>query len=60
MMAVIQRSGLKDKEGQPLLGRDAFAADATASIVGSALGTSTVSAYLESLVGVEEGVKPGW
>lgn len=59
MMAVIQRSGLKDKEGQPLLGRDAFAADATASIVGSALGTSTVSAYLESLVGVEEGGKTG-
>ncbi|MCP1216552.1 NCS2 family permease [Acetobacter orientalis] len=59
MMAVTQRSGLKDKQGQPLLGRAAFASDATASVVGSALGTSTVSAYLESLVGVEEGGRTG-
>lgn len=59
MMAVTQRSGLKDKEGQPLLGKAAFASDASASIVGSALGTSTVSAYLESLVGVEEGGRTG-
>ncbi|GCD53139.1 NCS2 family permease [Acetobacter pasteurianus] len=59
MMAVMQRSGLKDKQGQPLLVKSAFVADATASVIGSALGTSTVSAYLESLVGVEEGGRTG-
>ncbi|MGO3518519.1 MAG: NCS2 family permease [Acetobacter cibinongensis] len=59
MMAVTQRSGLKDKDGKPLLGQAAFASDATASVIGSALGTSTVSAYLESLVGVEAGGRTG-
>lgn len=59
MMAVTQRSGIKESNGQPVLGKAAFASDATASVVGSALGTSTVSAYLESLVGVEAGGRTG-
>ncbi|ACI50252.1 Xanthine/uracil/vitamin C permease [Gluconacetobacter diazotrophicus PA1 5] len=59
MMAVTRRAGLTVEDGQPLLGRAAFAADGTASVIGSVLGTSTVSAYLESLVGAEAGGRTG-
>jgi adenine/guanine/hypoxanthine permease len=59
MMAVTRRAGLTVEDGQPLLGRAAFAADGAASVIGSVLGTSTVSAYLESLVGVEAGGRTG-
>ena len=38
---------------------EAFMADATATIVGSALGTSTVTSYIESAAGVEEGGRTG-
>ena len=38
---------------------EAFMADASATIVGSALGTSTVTSYIESAAGVEEGGRTG-
>lgn len=59
MMAVTRKAGLSVEDGQPVLGRAAFVADGTASILGSILGTSTVSAYLESLVGAEAGGRTG-
>ncbi|GBQ32242.1 xanthine/uracil/vitamin C transporter [Gluconacetobacter sacchari DSM 12717] len=59
MMAVTRKAGLSVEDGQPVLGRAAFVADGTASVVGAALGTSTVSAYLESLVGAEAGGRTG-
>ncbi|GBQ95174.1 hypothetical protein GLI01_04840 [Gluconacetobacter liquefaciens] len=59
MMAVTRKAGLSVEDGQPLLGRAAFVADGTASVMGSILGTSTVSAYLESLVGAEAGGRTG-
>jgi len=59
MMSVVSRTGLKDENGKPVLGRAAFAADGGASIIGSCLGTSTVSAYIESLVGAEAGGRTG-
>ncbi|MBB2201301.1 NCS2 family permease [Gluconacetobacter tumulisoli] len=59
MMAITRRAGLTVEDGQPVLGRAAFAADGAASVIGSVLGTSTVSAYLESLVGVEAGGRTG-
>lgn len=59
MFSVANRAGLVKPNGETMLGRSAFAADGAASIVGSALGTCTVSAYVESLVGVEAGGKTG-
>ncbi|WP_342629057.1 NCS2 family permease [Nguyenibacter vanlangensis] len=59
MMAVTRRAGLTVEDGQPVLGRAAFAADGAASVAGAVLGTSTVTAYLESLVGVEAGGRTG-
>lgn len=59
MMAVTQRA-TQGRDGPPLpLGRSAFCADGAASVIGAILGTSTVSAYLESLVGVEAGGRTG-
>lgn len=59
MFSVANRAGLRNPDGSTMLGRAAFAADGSASIVGSALGTCTVSAYVESLVGVEAGGRTG-
>jgi adenine/guanine/hypoxanthine permease len=39
--------------------RAAFASDALSSIVGAAVGTSTVTAYVESVAGVEAGGRTG-
>ncbi|GBQ69381.1 xanthine/uracil/vitamin C transporter [Ameyamaea chiangmaiensis NBRC 103196] len=59
MLAVTRRAGLEREDGQPVLGRAAFTSDGAASVIGSSLGTCTVSAYLESLVGVEAGGRTG-
>ncbi|HEY6168591.1 MAG TPA: NCS2 family permease, partial [Verrucomicrobiae bacterium] len=49
---------LDDKGNLPKIGR-ALAADASAAMVGSCLGTSTVTSYIESAAGVEEGGRTG-
>jgi AGZA family xanthine/uracil permease-like MFS transporter len=59
LIGVCQRAGLLDSKGNlPRIGR-ALAADASAAMVGSALGTSTVTSYIESAAGVEEGGRTG-
>lgn len=59
LIGVSRRAGLLDAQGRlPRLGR-ALAADATAAMVGSTLGTSTVTSYIESAAGVEEGGRTG-
>ncbi len=59
LIGVCSRLGYLDSNGQlPGIGR-ALAADATAAIVGSCLGTSTVTSYIESAAGAEEGGRTG-
>jgi AGZA family xanthine/uracil permease-like MFS transporter len=59
LIGVCNRAGLLDQAGHlPKIGR-ALAADATAAMVGSCLGTSTVTSYIESAAGVEEGGRTG-
>lgn len=59
LIGVCQRAGLLDAQGQlPRIGR-ALAADASAAMAGSLLGTSTVTSYIESAAGVEEGGRTG-
>lgn len=59
LIGVCQRAGLLDEQGNlPRIGR-ALAADAGAAMVGSLLGTSTVTSYIESAAGVEEGGRTG-
>lgn len=59
LIGVCQRAGLLDAEGNlPRIER-ALTADATAAMVGSTLGTSTVTSYIESAAGVEAGGRTG-
>jgi AGZA family xanthine/uracil permease-like MFS transporter len=59
LIGVASRLGLLDKNGQlPGIGR-ALTADACAAMVGSTLGTSTVTSYIESAAGAEEGGRTG-
>lgn len=59
LIGVCQRAGLLDEQGNlPKIGR-ALTADATAAMVGSTLGTSTVTSYIESAAGVEAGGRTG-
>ena len=59
LVGVAHRAGLIDKDGKiPRLGK-VFMADSTATIVGSVLGTSTVTSYIESAAGVRAGGRTG-
>jgi AGZA family xanthine/uracil permease-like MFS transporter len=59
LIGVCARAGFLDKDGHlPKMGR-ALTADATAAMVGATLGTSTVTTYIESAAGVEEGGRTG-
>jgi AGZA family xanthine/uracil permease-like MFS transporter len=59
LIGVSQRAGLLDSQGNlPRIGR-ALAADAAATMTGACLGTSTVTSYIESAAGVEEGGRTG-
>ncbi len=59
LVAVTKRAGLMDAAGRiPGLNR-ILIADAAATIVGSVAGTSTVTSYVESAAGVQEGGRTG-
>lgn len=59
LIGVCSSLGLLDERGSlPGLGR-ALSADACAAMVGSTLGTSTVTSYIESAAGAEEGGRTG-
>jgi AGZA family xanthine/uracil permease-like MFS transporter len=59
LIGVTSRAGLLDDKGNlPRVGR-VLASDASAAMVGATLGTSTVTSYIESAAGVEEGGRTG-
>ncbi|MFP5227666.1 MAG: NCS2 family permease [Acidobacteriota bacterium] len=59
LVAVAKHAGLIDEKHEiPRLGR-ILAADATATVAGSLLGTSTVTSYIESAAGVAAGGRTG-
>jgi AGZA family xanthine/uracil permease-like MFS transporter len=59
LIGVCSRLGMLDSRGElPGIGR-ALAADAGAAMLGSTLGTSTVTSYIESATGTEEGGRTG-
>lgn len=59
LIGVSRRANLLDKEGKlPKLGR-AMNADAAASVIGAAIGTSPVTSYVESAAGVSAGGRTG-
>jgi AGZA family xanthine/uracil permease-like MFS transporter len=59
LIGVCSRLGYLNEQGElPGIGR-ALAADAGAAMVGATLGTSTVTSYIESAAGTEEGGRTG-
>lgn len=60
LVGVARAAELLDENGDLPRADRAFAADATGTMVGAALGTSTVTSYIESATGVEEGGRTGF
>lgn len=54
-----ERAGLLDKKGSLPKIRNAMFADSASSVLGSLLGTSTVTTYVESTTGIAEGGRTG-
>lgn len=59
LVGVAHRAGLLDKDGKLPRLRQALFADAAATTVGAALGTSTVTSYIESAAGTNVGGRSG-
>ncbi len=59
LYSVGRQAGYVDENDELMNSDEAFTADAAATIVGAALGTSTTTTYIESVAGVEEGGKTG-
>ncbi len=59
LIGVGRLAGFVDENGELPRANRAFAADAAGTIAGAALGTSTVTSYVESATGVEEGGRTG-
>jgi AGZA family xanthine/uracil permease-like MFS transporter len=59
LIGVGRLAGFVDQDGELPRADRAFTADAVGTIVGAALGTSTVTSYVESATGVEEGGRTG-
>ena len=58
LVGVSRRAGLM-KDGKLPNAERALSADATGTIIGGCLGSSTVTSYIESITGVEDGARTG-
>lgn len=59
LVAVGHDANLFDEKGELIGGDKALLADATGTIVGAILGTSTVTSYIESSTGIKQGARTG-
>jgi adenine/guanine/hypoxanthine permease len=59
LTAVAQQAKLLDAEGRLPEARRALATDAAGTMIGAALGTSPVTAYIESATGIQAGARSG-
>ena len=59
LIGVSEQAGLTDKSGKLPRARRALLADAAGTTIGAALGTSTVTSYIESAAGVQAGGRTG-
>jgi AGZA family xanthine/uracil permease-like MFS transporter len=59
LLGVGRVGGLLDQDGRLPRAERAFLADALATIAGALVGTSTVTSYVESAAGIEEGGRTG-
>ncbi len=58
LVGIAPEAGLM-KQGHLVNGRRALVADATGTVVGSLLGTSTITCYVESAAGIQSGARTG-
>jgi len=58
-VAVGHDAGLISKEGELIGGDKALISDATGTIIGSIIGTSNVTSYIESTTGIRQGARTG-
>jgi adenine/guanine/hypoxanthine permease len=59
LLGIGRMGGFTDEAGELPRADRAFSADALGTIAGAALGTSTVTTYIESAAGIEEGGRTG-
>ena len=59
LIATTHRAGLMNRDGTVPRLRQALTADSGGAILGSVLGTSTVTSYIESAAGIQAGGRPG-
>ena len=59
LVGVTNRAGMLDSQGRLPKAREALMADAIGTTAGAVLGTSTVTSYVESASGVEQGGRTG-
>jgi AGZA family xanthine/uracil permease-like MFS transporter len=59
LIGVTRRANMTTPDGSFPNAREALSSDAAASIIGAALGTPTVTGYIESVTGVEAGGRTG-
>jgi AGZA family xanthine/uracil permease-like MFS transporter len=59
LIGVAHRGGLLDKDGRLPRIRQALVADSSATVIGSLLGTSNTTSYIESAAGVSAGGRTG-
>ena len=58
-VGIAEQANLKDENGAILSVKGGMLADATGTIVGACLGTSTVTSFIESASGVAAGARTG-
>ena len=58
-MGVAEQANLKDKDGNIINAKGALLSDAVGTVAGAALGTSTVTSFVESSSGVAAGGRTG-
>ena len=59
LIAVLRQAKLLDEDGNVKTLRKALIADSSATVVGSMMGTSTITSYIESVAGVSAGGRTG-
>jgi AGZA family xanthine/uracil permease-like MFS transporter len=59
LIGVGERAGFLDAQGRLPRARQALFTDATATVMGTLMGTSTITAYVESAAGVASGARTG-
>jgi AGZA family xanthine/uracil permease-like MFS transporter len=59
LVGVSERAGLLDEKGRLPRARWALFSDASGTVVGAVMGTSTITSYVESAAGVQAGARTG-